>query len=142
MGLDVTWSEEGCCGMAGSFGFEAGEHDDVSMKLGEMALLPAVRKAPPEALVIADGFSCMEQIVQGTPRRPMHLAQVLRMQGLRGGVQAVEPVAPRRAELQRPQLRQHQPPVSHNLAAATRPSRRDASARRSQHWPSPPARLC
>jgi Fe-S oxidoreductase len=78
LGLDFHVADEGCCGMAGSFGFEAGKYD-ISMKIGERALLPAVRQADPETLVIANGFSCMEQIMQGSNRRPLHLAQVLQM---------------------------------------------------------------
>jgi len=79
MGLEVTTPEPGCCGMAGAFGFERGEHYDVSMRCAERALLPEVRRASPETLVIADGFSCREQIRQGTAREALHLAQVLRM---------------------------------------------------------------
>ncbi|TFY97192.1 FAD-binding and (Fe-S)-binding domain-containing protein [Ramlibacter humi] len=76
--LDVQEPDTGCCGMAGSFGFEAGKYD-VSMRCGERALLPAVREAGGEQLVLADGYSCREQIAQGTGRRALHLAQVLRM---------------------------------------------------------------
>ncbi len=79
MGLEVATPEAGCCGMAGAFGFERGEHYDVSMRCAEKALLPEVRRASPETLVIADGFSCREQIRQGTSREALHLAQVLRM---------------------------------------------------------------
>jgi len=64
--------------MAGSFGFER-SHFDVSIAIGERVLLPAVRAATPETLVIADGFSCREQIAQATGRRPLHLAEVLRI---------------------------------------------------------------
>jgi hypothetical protein len=64
--------------MAGSFGFDA-EHYDVSIKCGERVLLPAVRAAPRDALIVADGFSCREQIAQTTDRRALHLAQVLQM---------------------------------------------------------------
>ena len=77
MGLRLQEPEPGCCGMAGSFGFEAGERYELSQKVGAR-LLSAVREAPPDALLIADGFSCHEQILQGTGRRAMHLAQVLR----------------------------------------------------------------
>jgi FAD/FMN-containing dehydrogenase/Fe-S oxidoreductase len=69
--------DSGCCGMAGSFGFEA-SHYDVSMQVGELVLLPAVRKAPVDTLIVADGFSCREQIEQATPRRAVHVAQALR----------------------------------------------------------------
>jgi hypothetical protein len=64
--------------MAGSFGFERDKYD-VSMAIGERELLPAVRRAPADCLIIADGFSCREQIAQGTPRRALHLAEVLQM---------------------------------------------------------------
>ena len=61
--------------MAGSFGFEK-DHYEVSIKCGERALFPAVRNATSETLIIADGFSCREQIAQNTDRRALHLAQV------------------------------------------------------------------
>ena len=64
--------------MAGSFGFEPDKYD-ISMAIGELELLPAVRQAPPDWLIIADGFSCREQIAQGTPRHALHLAEVLQM---------------------------------------------------------------
>ncbi|WP_420473750.1 FAD-binding and (Fe-S)-binding domain-containing protein [Noviherbaspirillum sp. ST9] len=78
LGLDYDLLDSGCCGMAGSFGFEAGKYD-VSMRCAERVLLPAVRNAAEDILVIADGFSCREQIVQTTGRDPMHLAQVLQL---------------------------------------------------------------
>jgi hypothetical protein len=64
--------------MAGAFGFER-EHYDVSIKCGERVLLPAVRAADANTLIIADGFSCREQIVQRTNREALHLAQVIVM---------------------------------------------------------------
>ncbi|HEY2032030.1 MAG TPA: FAD-binding and (Fe-S)-binding domain-containing protein [Myxococcales bacterium] len=67
--------DSGCCGMAGSFGFEA-SHRDISMKIGERKLLPKVREASEETLLVSDGFSCREQI-ETTGRTPMHLSQVL-----------------------------------------------------------------
>jgi Fe-S oxidoreductase len=73
--LRLKTVETSCCGMAGSFGYEA-EHYDVSMKMAELALLPAVRKAP-EALVVADGTSCRHQIADGTGRHALHVARVL-----------------------------------------------------------------
>jgi len=79
MGLDVEVLDSGCCGMAGSFGFEAGERYEVSMKIGEHVLLPAVRETPSDTLLVAGGFSCREQIAQATGRRALHLAQVLQM---------------------------------------------------------------
>jgi FAD/FMN-containing dehydrogenase/Fe-S oxidoreductase len=78
MGIVSEIPDPGCCGMAGSFGFEA-PHYEISMKVGEQRLLPAVRKAGPDMLIIADGFSCHEQILQGAGKKPMHLAQVLQM---------------------------------------------------------------
>jgi FAD/FMN-containing dehydrogenase/Fe-S oxidoreductase len=77
MGLEVERVSGGCCGLAGSWGFEAGHHD-VSMAAGEQALLPAVRDAAPSTLVVANGFSCQTQIEQGdTGREALHLAEVL-----------------------------------------------------------------
>ena len=78
-GLDADFLESGCCGMAGPFGFQAGEHYRVSVAAGERVLLPAVREAATQDMVVADGFSCRQQISQGTPRRALHLAQVLHM---------------------------------------------------------------
>jgi Fe-S oxidoreductase len=68
--------DAGCCGMAGAFGFDK-EKYEVSMKVGERALLPAVRGAGKDVLVMADGFSCREQIAQATDRRALHLADLL-----------------------------------------------------------------
>jgi FAD/FMN-containing dehydrogenase/Fe-S oxidoreductase len=78
LGLDFDVLDSGCCGMAGAFGFEK-EHYDVSIKAGERVLLPAVREADKDTLIIADGFSCREQIAQTTDRRALHLAQVIQM---------------------------------------------------------------
>jgi hypothetical protein len=64
--------------MAGPFGFSA-EHYGVSQAIGERVLLPAVRRAAPDTLIVADGFSCREQIVQATGRQALHLADVLAM---------------------------------------------------------------
>jgi Fe-S oxidoreductase len=79
MGLDVELLDSGCCGMAGSFGFEQGERYQVAIKEGERVLLPRVRRAPDSTFVIADGFSCRTQIEQGSDRRALHLAEVLRL---------------------------------------------------------------
>jgi hypothetical protein len=65
--------------MAGAFGFESGNHYDVSIQCGERALLPAVRQASKDTLIIADGFSCREQISQTTDWHALHLAEVLQM---------------------------------------------------------------
>ncbi|MBK5257985.1 MAG: FAD-binding oxidoreductase [Thermoanaerobaculia bacterium] len=78
MGLDYVHPDSGCCGMAGAFGFDE-EHYDLSMRIGERVILPAVRQTSEETLIIADGFSCREQIEQGTGRKTHHLAEVLRM---------------------------------------------------------------
>jgi Fe-S oxidoreductase len=75
-GADVREVDSGCCGMAGSFGYEA-EHYDISLRMGERALLPAVRALPPEAEVVAMGTSCRHQIADGAGRRARHLAEVL-----------------------------------------------------------------
>jgi Fe-S oxidoreductase len=77
LGLDYEVLDAGCCGMAGSFGFEA-DHYEVSQAVGERRLLPRVRSEA-SALVVADGFSCREQIAQATGRRAQHLAEVLAM---------------------------------------------------------------
>jgi FAD/FMN-containing dehydrogenase/Fe-S oxidoreductase len=78
LGIDFQSPAPGCCGMAGSFGFEDDKYD-ISIVIGELELLPAVRQAPADWLIIADGFSCREQIAQCTPRRALHLAEVLQM---------------------------------------------------------------
>jgi Fe-S oxidoreductase len=78
LGLRAREPDTGCCGMAGSFGFEAAKYE-VSMRCAERALLPAVREAGPDELVIANGYSCREQIAQSSGREALHLAQVLRM---------------------------------------------------------------
>jgi FAD/FMN-containing dehydrogenase/Fe-S oxidoreductase len=78
-GLDYKILPTTCCGMAGYFGYEKGAHYDVSIKTGELTLLPAVRGAEHSTLIISDGFSCREQIEQETDRKGMHLAQVLQM---------------------------------------------------------------
>jgi FAD/FMN-containing dehydrogenase/Fe-S oxidoreductase len=78
MGIEADFLDSGCCGMAGSFGFER-EHYDISVKIGERRLLPAAREASEETLVIADGFSCKTQVGELSNRRPLHLAQVLKM---------------------------------------------------------------
>ena len=80
IGIDFTAPAPGCCGMAGSIGFERdNDKYEVSAAIGELELLPAVRQAPDDWLIIADGFSCREQISQGTNRHALHLAEVLQM---------------------------------------------------------------
>ncbi len=78
IGIDFHSPAPGCCGMAGSFGFEHDKYE-ISKAIGELELLPAVRKAPDDWLIIADGFSCREQIAQGSNRHALHLAEVLQM---------------------------------------------------------------
>jgi Fe-S oxidoreductase len=75
-GNDVRLIESSCCGMAGAFGYHA-EHYDVSMAMGELTLLPAVRESPADAVIVADGTSCRAQIEDGTGREPVHVAVVL-----------------------------------------------------------------
>jgi FAD/FMN-containing dehydrogenase/Fe-S oxidoreductase len=77
MGVETEIPDSGCCGMAGAFGFEKARYG-VSMAIGERVLLPEVRAASPETFLIADGFSCREQIEQGAGRRALHLAEVIR----------------------------------------------------------------
>jgi Fe-S oxidoreductase len=78
LGLNYELLDSGCCGLAGSFGFES-EHFEISKAIGERVLLPAVRQAEKDVLIIADGFSCREQIAAFTGRGALHLAQVLQM---------------------------------------------------------------
>ncbi|MFG2636589.1 FAD-binding and (Fe-S)-binding domain-containing protein [Streptomyces sp. NPDC048362] len=88
--LDAEALDEGCCGLAGDFGFERGHHE-VSMAVGELGVLPAVRGAAPGSLVLADGFSCRTQIEQGgTGRRALHLAEALAL-ALDGNLPADHP---------------------------------------------------
>jgi Fe-S oxidoreductase len=75
-GLEVSVVESSCCGMAGAFGFEA-SHYEVSMKMAEAALLPAVRAADAHTLIVADGTSCRHQIADGAGRGALHVARVL-----------------------------------------------------------------
>lgn len=76
--LEVETIESSCCGMAGSFGYKA-DTIDVSLKMGELSLLPAVRKAPDDAIIVADGTSCRHQIHDGAGREALHVARVLAM---------------------------------------------------------------
>jgi Fe-S oxidoreductase len=75
-GLDYEVMPSGCCGMAGSFGFESGKYG-VSMKAAERVMLPRIRAATGDCLILADGFSCREQIEQSSSRRTHHLAEVI-----------------------------------------------------------------
>jgi Fe-S oxidoreductase len=76
-GVQPQLIESSCCGMAGSFGYEA-KHIDVSMQMAELSLLPAVRNAP-DAIIVADGTSCRHQIHDGAQRQALHAAVVLEM---------------------------------------------------------------
>ena len=75
-GANVRLLDSGCCGMAGPFGFEKDKFS-VSQALAERVLLPAIRSASAETILVSDGFSCREQIKQNTPRQAVHLAEVL-----------------------------------------------------------------
>lgn len=74
--LDVELIDSSCCGMSGSFGLET-EHAEASRQMAELSLLPAVRQADEDTIVIADGFSCRHQIEEGSGRQPVHVAMVL-----------------------------------------------------------------
>ena len=89
-GLEVETVESSCCGMAGAFGYGADTHE-VSLAMGELTLLPAVRRAAPDTIIAADGFSCRHQIHDGTGRTPLHVARILR-QAMTGA--AVAPAIP------------------------------------------------
>ncbi|MHB8606346.1 MAG: FAD-binding and (Fe-S)-binding domain-containing protein [Thermoplasmatota archaeon] len=95
IGLDAEVAEVTCCGMAGGFGFEA-THYDTAMEVGELGILPKVRAAAADTLLIADGFSCRTQIEQAIGRRPLHLAEVIQL-ALKGTSEPAaerEPAAP------------------------------------------------
>ena len=77
-GLEVETIESSCCGMAGSFGYEA-EHYDVSLKMAELSLMPKVRAAGSDTLIVADGTSCRHQIGDLSTRKPVHVARVPRV---------------------------------------------------------------
>jgi FAD/FMN-containing dehydrogenase/Fe-S oxidoreductase len=79
LGLDHRLLDAGCCGMAGAFGYERGEKYRVSMACAERALLPEVRKADADTLILADGFSCRTQIETATSRSTVHLAELLHL---------------------------------------------------------------
>jgi Fe-S oxidoreductase len=94
MQLDERVLESGCCGMAGAFGYEKDKYR-VSIACGERSLLPEVRKAPLSTIIMADGFSCKEQISQETNRHALHLSEVLRL-GLENGENHVPNMYPER----------------------------------------------
>jgi Fe-S oxidoreductase len=76
-GLKVELVESSCCGMAGAFGYGADTYE-TSQAMGELSLLPAVRRAPADAMIAADGFSCRHQIRDGAGRTALHVARILR----------------------------------------------------------------
>jgi Fe-S oxidoreductase len=75
LGVDAALLDAGCCGMAGAFGFNP-QHYELSLKAGEMTLLPAVRRAAADTMIVASGYSCREQIAQSTDRQALHIAEV------------------------------------------------------------------
>jgi FAD/FMN-containing dehydrogenase/Fe-S oxidoreductase len=83
MGAELQSLDSGCCGMAGPFGFER-EKYPIAQAAGERVLLPAVRQAAPDTLIVSDGFSCREQILQSTGRRALHLAEVVHLAATSG----------------------------------------------------------
>jgi FAD/FMN-containing dehydrogenase/Fe-S oxidoreductase len=90
MGIDFQTPAPGCCGMAGSFGFEQDKYQ-TSLAIGELELLPAVRKASSDCLIIANGFSCREQIRQTTNRHALHLAEAIQMAARSASIQTLAP---------------------------------------------------
>jgi len=102
MGMRVRPLTDGCCGMAGAFGFEEDKYD-ISVKIGEHALLPAVRNSRPRELIVTDGFSCREQISQLTDRNALHTAEVLQLALHRGP----EPVGDDLPEAEMVRQREH-----------------------------------
>jgi len=78
MGVELESPDAGCCGMAGPFGYIEDKYA-ISQAIGERALLPAIRRASPDTLIVSDGFSCREQIVQATGRSAIHLAEAIRL---------------------------------------------------------------
>jgi Fe-S oxidoreductase len=77
LGVEYEVLDAGCCGMAGSFGYQAGDHYDVSVAVAEHSLLPKLRETPSSTIVVADGFSCRGQIEQLDGREPLHIAQLV-----------------------------------------------------------------
>jgi Fe-S oxidoreductase len=77
LGVEARLPDSGCCGLAGSWGFEKDKHD-ISMDCGERVIFPEVRAAASDTALLADGFSCRTQIQQGTGRQAQHLAQLIR----------------------------------------------------------------
>ena len=101
--------------MAGSFGFDQDKYD-MSMAIGELELLPAVRRAPADSLIIADGFSCREQIAQGTDRQALHLAEVISM--ALQGVALQEASTPEGSHPEKPQVDRRQAALDRSMKRA------------------------
>ena len=78
IGMDFEQPDSGCCGMAGAFGFEQDKYE-MSIACGDRVLLPKVREATARRMIVADGFSCREQIMQTTERQALHPAEVMKM---------------------------------------------------------------
>lgn len=78
LGMEVTNPDSGCCGMAGAFGYEESNYK-VSVDCGERVLLPAVREAAKDNIIVSSGFSCREQIRQQTSEQPLHISEVIKM---------------------------------------------------------------
>ncbi len=91
LGLEVQTPDTGCCGVAGSFGYEAGEKYEISVRAGERVLAPEVRGAGAGTIVVADGFSCRSQVEHLTERHALHLAEVLHLAAADRGAGASEP---------------------------------------------------
>jgi FAD/FMN-containing dehydrogenase/Fe-S oxidoreductase len=102
LGLDYEVLDTGCCGLAGSFGYERGDRYEVSIKAGEQTLLPRIRESSPHTLVLTDGFSCHSQIDHGTERGALHLAQAIQM-ALREGPNGPSTRFPEARYLQQPE---------------------------------------
>ena len=100
MGVEKEMPEDGCCGMAGAFGFET-DHFEVAQKCGERVLLPKLGKTAKDTLVIADGFSCREMISQNTDRHALHMAEVIRM-AMQEGPQGTAGNYPERTHISSP----------------------------------------
>ncbi|HEY7117050.1 MAG TPA: hypothetical protein VH475_10710, partial [Tepidisphaeraceae bacterium] len=116
MGIAFEAPTDGCCGMAGAFGFEKGDHYAVAMACGERSLLPHVRQTSDDDLVIADGFSCREQISQATGRHALHLAEVMQL-ALRHGPDGPRTGEHPEAEVQRCVRRAHRKANARALTA-------------------------
>jgi Fe-S oxidoreductase len=75
---EISTIESSCCGMAGAFGYQT-ETEEISLKMGELSLFPAVRNVSPDTLIAADGTSCRHQIHDGTGTRALHVARILQL---------------------------------------------------------------